>query len=73
MQFYYSWILCADDVIFDHEEKPTADQIERARKLLLPDTFYLYENRPGCPGCIGCEDYDPCRSPALGKCAHCIV
>ncbi|KAK7485488.1 hypothetical protein BaRGS_00023298 [Batillaria attramentaria] len=53
-----------DDVIFLHEEKPTPEQIERARKLMLPDTFYLYENRPGCPGCIGCEDFNPSRSPA---------
>ena len=51
-----------DDVEFLHEEKPTAEQVERARKLLLPDAFYLYENRPGCPGCIGCEDYDPSKS-----------
>jgi hypothetical protein len=48
-------------VEFLYEERPTADQIARARKLLLPDTFYLYENpdRPGCPGCIGCEDFVP--------------
>lgn len=53
-----------DDVIFVYEETPTPDQVARARKLLLPDTFYLYENRPGCSGCIGCEDFDPSKSPA---------
>ncbi|XP_076453510.1 LOW QUALITY PROTEIN: E3 SUMO-protein ligase RanBP2-like [Babylonia areolata] len=55
------------DVVFLYEETPTPDQVARARKLLLPDTFYLYENRPGCPGCIGCEDYDPSKAPAVQK------
>ncbi|KAL8618871.1 hypothetical protein ACOMHN_000878 [Nucella lapillus] len=49
------------DVVFLYEETPTPEQVARARKLQLPDTFYLYENRPGCPGCIGCEDSS--RSP----------
>ncbi|XP_078613735.1 E3 SUMO-protein ligase RanBP2-like isoform X3 [Branchiostoma floridae x Branchiostoma japonicum] len=34
------------DVIFVYEKKPTADQIERAKKYLLPPTFYLYEDKP---------------------------
>ena len=50
------------DVELLFEEMPTEEQVARARKLLLPDTFYLYENRPGCPGCIGCEDYDPSKA-----------
>ncbi|KAH9514726.1 hypothetical protein Btru_023426 [Bulinus truncatus] len=45
-----------DDVIFVGEDTPTQDQIVKARKYLLPDTFYLYENRAPCPGCIGCND-----------------
>lgn len=45
-----------DDVIIIGEDKPTAEQIAMARKFLLSDTFYLYENKPPCPGCIGCED-----------------
>ncbi|XP_059169513.1 E3 SUMO-protein ligase RanBP2-like [Physella acuta] len=53
-----------DDVIIIREEKPTAEQIAMARKFLLPDTFYLYENRPPCPGCIGCEDGELPKSVA---------
>ncbi|XP_019643944.1 PREDICTED: E3 SUMO-protein ligase RanBP2-like isoform X2 [Branchiostoma belcheri] len=34
------------DVIFVYEKKPTADQIERAKKYLLPPTFYLFEDKP---------------------------
>ncbi|XP_066267898.1 E3 SUMO-protein ligase RanBP2-like isoform X2 [Branchiostoma lanceolatum] len=34
------------DVIFVYEKKPTPDQIERAKKYLLPPTFYLYEDKP---------------------------
>nr|XP_039263063.1 E3 SUMO-protein ligase RanBP2-like [Styela clava] len=37
-----------DDVIFVSEVKPTEDQRTRAEKLLLPSTFYLYENRISC-------------------------
>ncbi|KAK3769928.1 hypothetical protein RRG08_048139 [Elysia crispata] len=50
-----------DDVIFVREEKPTPEQIAKARKYQLPDCFYLYESKPPCPGCIGCTDgeYDP--------------
>ncbi|CAG5117830.1 unnamed protein product, partial [Candidula unifasciata] len=45
-----------DDVIFVGEDKPTEEQVAAARKYLLPDCFYLYEKKPPCPGCIGCED-----------------
>ncbi|XP_041373537.1 uncharacterized protein LOC121386636 isoform X2 [Gigantopelta aegis] len=46
------------EVEFLFEEKATEEQVARARKFLLPDHFYLYENKPPCPGCIGCEDED---------------
>lgn len=46
-----------DDVVLVMEEKATPAQVEKAREFLLPDHFYLYENAPPCPGCIGCEDY----------------
>jgi len=39
-----------------YEKKATAEQVERARKLQLPDNFYLYEDAPLCPGCPGCND-----------------
>lgn len=38
-----------------YERKATPEQIQRARALQLPDSFYLYEDAPGCSGCIGCE------------------
>ncbi|XP_055867751.1 E3 SUMO-protein ligase RanBP2-like isoform X4 [Biomphalaria glabrata] len=46
----------SDDVVFVGEDKPTQEQVLKARQYLLPDTFYLYENKSPCPGCIGCND-----------------
>ena len=37
-------------------EEPSPDQVEKAKKYMLPPTFYLYENKPDCPGCRGCDD-----------------
>ena len=47
-----------DDVIVVSETRPTPEQVERARAWLLPDTFYLYEDAPPCPGCRGCDPDD---------------
>jgi hypothetical protein len=44
------------DVILEGEVKPTKEQIEKARKLQLPPTFYLYENKEPCKGCRGCTE-----------------
>lgn len=33
----------------------------------LPDTFYLYEDAPPCPGCIGCEDDDQQTSASSSR------
>lgn len=41
------------------ETKPSAEQIDRAKKLQLPSTFFLYENKEPCKGCAGCEDDTP--------------
>ncbi|MCL4123739.1 UNVERIFIED_CONTAM: hypothetical protein GTU68_023819, partial [Idotea baltica] len=42
------------DIVY--EKKASPDQIERARKLQLPDNFYLYEDaESSCPGCVGCS------------------
>lgn len=46
-----------DDVIYIKKEMATQAQVEMAKKFMLPDHFYLYENAPPCPGCIGCENY----------------
>ncbi|XP_038050188.1 E3 SUMO-protein ligase RanBP2-like [Patiria miniata] len=53
-----------DDVIFISEKTPTPDQRARAEALLLPPTFFLYEDEPPCPGCPGC---DPADLAARGK------
>ena len=45
-----------DDVQIVGEKKATPKQVAKARKLLLPDHFYLYEEKPPCPGCRGCDD-----------------
>ncbi|CAM4760089.1 unnamed protein product [Rotaria magnacalcarata] len=45
-----------DDIITIGEIKPTAEQIERAKVLQLPLTFYLYENKQPCKGCRGCRE-----------------
>ncbi len=37
-------------------EMPSDDKIKLSRRLMLPDTFFNYENKPSCPGCRGCID-----------------
>ncbi|XP_071172794.1 uncharacterized protein [Mytilus edulis] len=51
--------IITDGIEFVKEEKATKEQIAMARKFFLPDHFYLYEKKPSCPGCIGCEDEEP--------------
>ena len=48
-------IFIRSDPIIIAEARPTPDQINRARRLQLPLTFYLYENKDPCPGCRGCQ------------------
>ena len=45
-----------DDVIFVCEEIPCPSLIKKAEELLLPKSFYLYENKSPCSGCRGCDD-----------------
>jgi E3 SUMO-protein ligase RanBP2 len=47
-----------NDVIITDTVSANKDQIEQARKLQLPDNFYLYTNKPPCPGCRGCQRDD---------------
>ncbi|XP_067670560.1 uncharacterized protein [Haliotis asinina] len=62
------------DVQYLYIEEATEEQKARARKYLLPESFYLYENKPPCPGCIGCEDYDPSKVSVSSKVkAKCIA
>jgi hypothetical protein len=55
----YIYIFLYLDVITIDEVKPSAEQIDRAKKLQLPSTFYLYENKEPCKGCPGCEEDTP--------------
>lgn len=47
-----------EDVLFLAERKATPEQIAKAEKLMLPPHFYLYEDKPPCPGCRGCDEED---------------
>ncbi len=51
--FYF--IVYIVDVIFVKEELPSADKVALAEKYMLPKTFFLYENKPPCRGCLGCH------------------
>ncbi|XP_071172820.1 E3 ubiquitin-protein ligase TRIM45-like [Mytilus edulis] len=51
--------LSFSQVEFIQEENATEEQIKMARKFLLPDHFYLYEEKLPCSGCNGCNDYIP--------------
>ncbi|CAN7996944.1 unnamed protein product [Ixodes hexagonus] len=44
--------------------KATDAQVARARELQLPDNFFLYETKPPCPGCRGCDDWDTKKTAA---------
>ena len=44
------------DVSIINEKKATSEQIEKARQFNLPDNFYLYEAKPECTGCRGCQN-----------------
>lgn len=45
-----------DDVQLIFEELPKPEHIEKAARLMLRPSFFNYENKPKCPGCIGCDD-----------------
>ncbi|XP_075747583.1 E3 SUMO-protein ligase RanBP2-like isoform X1 [Rhipicephalus microplus] len=47
-----------EDVQFLMEVKADPADIARARKLMLPDSFYLYLTKTPCPGCRGCDDWE---------------
>ncbi|XP_046559569.1 E3 SUMO-protein ligase RanBP2-like isoform X2 [Haliotis rubra] len=65
--YYSSKLNDTSDVQSLYIEEATEEQKARARKYLLPESFYLYENKPPCPGCIGCEDYDPSKVSVPSK------
>lgn len=39
------------------ETVPSPEDAALAKELQLPSTFFLYKEKPPCPGCIGCEDF----------------
>ncbi|KAK6195510.1 hypothetical protein SNE40_000924 [Patella caerulea] len=47
-----------DDVIIEETIYATEEEVEQARKYMLPDHFYLYKLKKPCPGCIGCDEGD---------------
>lgn len=49
-----------NEVIFVKEEKASPQDVARARQLMLPDNFFLYETRcRKCKGCRGCDNDPP--------------
>lgn len=47
-----------DDIEIIYVNEVTPEEKEEARRLLLPDNFYLYKKLPPCSGCRGCRDDD---------------
>ena len=45
-----------EDVVIVSVTHPTEDQVRRAREFLLPDGFYMFEEKPPCFGCCGCRE-----------------
>ena len=43
-----------DDVIFLYEELPDDSLIQKAKELMLPPSFFMYEKKLPCRGCRGC-------------------
>ncbi|CAF1579776.1 unnamed protein product, partial [Didymodactylos carnosus] len=62
-QYNPSIVQILANVIFIDEKLPTNDQIKRAERLKLPRTFFLYEDREPCKGCIGCQRKTPFEIP----------
>lgn len=51
-------ILIGDEVEMIFAKEATEEQKRKARELMLPLNFFLYETAPPCPGCRGCEPED---------------
>ena len=45
-----------EDLIITFERKPSFAQKIKATRLQLPSSFYLYESKPPCSGCRGCDE-----------------
>ena len=46
-----------DEVIFLFEELPDDHSLVlKAKELMLPPSFFMYQNKPPCRGCRGCTD-----------------
>ena len=57
------------DVVITQIEVPTREKMDLARRFMLPETFYNYENKDPCPGCRGClgEDQSDTHQPSDGS------
>ena len=49
-------VVKSDELSIINEVKADEEQIRKARQFKLPDNFYLYENKPQCSGCRGCQN-----------------
>lgn len=47
-----------DEVKITKEQKANPEQVAKAREMMLPDSFYMYEQKTPCKGCIGCDEHD---------------
>ena len=51
-----------------YEAKATEEEKKKAEKLMLPENFFAYKNKPDCPGCRGCTDNEKINSePVIVK------
>ncbi|XP_065682219.1 E3 SUMO-protein ligase RanBP2 isoform X2 [Hydra vulgaris] len=48
--------------------KPSLEHRDEAKRLLLPETFFLYKNHKPCTGCSGCVGSSSKHKADLNKC-----
>ena len=53
-----------------HEVAPSVEQQELAVRFQLPPTFFLYEHKAACRGCIGCQEDGDEPTHLQGVCSH---
>lgn len=59
LPYYFIYLpFQTDDVSIVFAKEATEEQKKKAKELMLPLNFFLYENAPPCPGCRGCENDD---------------
>ena len=56
-----------------YEELPDPELIIKAKSLMLPPSFYLYDKKPLCPGCRGCSEDPEATSTINDKWSSSVV